>query len=63
MMIVSWIVITLLIALVAGIIGAALGSTSGESVWGFFAGFAFVVNLSFWIGAIYVAGHFIGKYW
>ena len=58
-MIITWIVITLLIAVVAGLITAAAMNDS----FGFFLGFGFTANLSFWIGVIYVAAHFVGKFW
>jgi hypothetical protein len=58
-MIISWIIVTLLIALVVGFITMGVSGSAG----GFFVGAWFVIVISFWIAVIYVAGHFIIKYW
>ena len=60
-MVIAWIVITLMLALLVGIIAGAMNDDGFG--FGFFFGFVFVLQLSFAIGIIYVAGHFIGKYW
>lgn len=61
-MIVAWIVITLMLALVVGLI--AWGVMHDEDgIFGFFWGFSVVCAISFWISVIFVAGHFIMKYW
>lgn len=62
-MVVAWIVITLMIALVVGVIMAGLFSNDGDAGTGFFFGFVGICQLSFVIGVIYVAAHFISKYW
>jgi hypothetical protein len=59
-MIVTWIVITLMLALVVGIVVAGV---TGDGAFEFFFGFMWVVGISFWVALIFVAGHFIGKYW
>lgn len=58
-MVVAWIVITLLIAVLVGFI-AALASDDGFS---FVIGFVATLQLSLAIAVIYVAAHFIGRYW
>jgi hypothetical protein len=40
-----------------------LGTDRGGRIFGFFWGFAAAVGVSFWGWVIYVAAHFIGKYW
>lgn len=62
-MIVAWIVITLLIALVLGTICAGTMRNEFGSGFAFVWGFWVTCCLSFIIAAIYVAAHFIGKYW
>lgn len=63
-MIVSWIVITLLIAVVLGVIGAfTIGQEFDSPVFGFIWAAWTTVCISGGIAAIYVAAHFIGKYW
>jgi hypothetical protein len=61
-MVVAWIVITLMLALLVGVI---YGATSGEFEFGeaFLVAFLIVCQLLFYVGIIYVAAHFIGKYW
>lgn len=60
-MIATWIIITLMLAVLIGIIGA--GGAEDDRLFGFIAGVFWTCNISFWIGVIYVAGHFISKYW
>ena len=58
-MLTTWIIITLLIAVVVGLIGAGVSGDGFGFVWGF----VFTLNISFWIGVIYVAAHFVSKFW
>ena len=58
-MIIAWIVITLLLAVIIGFMAWGVGGEAAD----FAFGFLMTLNLSFCVGVIYVAAHFIGKYW
>ncbi len=61
-MIVTWITLTLLLAVLVGGVAAAF-SDQYEKVGGFLFGFLFTAQVSGFVAVIYVAAHFIGKYW
>ena len=58
-MIFGIIALVVVVALVAGFIGFV---ATGEGI-GFFAGFAFVINIAFWLTIVAIIVHFVGKYW
>jgi hypothetical protein len=60
-MVVAWIVITLMLALLVAVIAAGIADFEKGTV--FVGAFIIVCQLSFAIAVIYVAAHFIGKYW
>lgn len=59
-MVIAWIVITLLLAVVVGLIAAGV---SDDGFIGFFAAFLVVCQISLFIAVVYVVGHFVSKYW
>jgi hypothetical protein len=58
----AWIVITLMLALVVGVIAWGLMHNDFGG-FAFIWGFAVTCQVSFVIAVIYVAAHFIGLYW
>lgn len=60
-MVVAWIVITLMVAVLVGIIAAGVSDFEKGSL--FLMGFIITCQLSFISAVIYVAAHFIGKFW
>jgi hypothetical protein len=57
-----WIVLTLASALLVGFLMSATDDI-GAGVFGFVWGFMFTCSLSVFAAIIYVAYHFISKYW
>lgn len=57
------VIINIIIIFCATLLGAMLGAGSREAGWGAWAGFAISLNLSILAWVIFVAQHFIGKYW
>ena len=60
-MVTAWIVITLMLALLIGLMAAGMARYSkGEA---FLGAILVVCQTSLLIGVIYIVAHFIGKYW
>ena len=60
-MVVGIIVIVLFAAVVIGLLTAT--ADGDEGFFGFWIGFVGTIQVSLFIGAVYVAVHFISKYW